>query len=139
MLENMRRHNWKTLQAQLEQVVCHLTELHFSSFCPPGSWRPAINAYRLDHCIQICVDLAGVAKESIDLQVEHNRLLLRGKRPPPEPAVSEQKTIRILTMEIDCGEFQRAIQLPIEVDQERITAEQRNGLLWIYLPLKPHA
>jgi len=44
-----------------------------------------------------------------------------------------------LAMEIDHGPFQREIILPVEVDPNRVIAEQRNGLLWIYLPLRPNA
>jgi HSP20 family molecular chaperone IbpA len=38
-------------------------------------------------------------------------------------------------MEIDHGPFVREILLPIEVTPAEATAEQRNGFLWINLPL----
>jgi HSP20 family molecular chaperone IbpA len=39
-------------------------------------------------------------------------------------------------MEIDAGAFERDLRLPEEIDPERTTAEQRDGWLWIQLPLK---
>ena len=45
----------------------------------------------------------------------------------------------VLAMEIDHGAFEREIELPLSVERERVTAEQRNGILWIHLPLQPHA
>jgi HSP20 family molecular chaperone IbpA len=42
-------------------------------------------------------------------------------------------------MEIDYGPFEREVLLPSDVAPERVTAEQRNGLLWVYLPFQSHA
>jgi HSP20 family molecular chaperone IbpA len=42
----------------------------------------------------------------------------------------------MLALEIDYGPFERRVELPAEVDVEQARAEQENGLLWIYLPLK---
>ena len=53
----------------------------------PHAWQPSVNAYRCEKCIRICVDLAGVEKPAIDLQIEPHRLLLRGERENPEPPV----------------------------------------------------
>ena len=39
-------------------------------------------------------------------------------------------------MEIDYGPFIREVLLPTEVEIDEAHAEQRNGLLWISLPLK---
>jgi len=39
-------------------------------------------------------------------------------------------------MEIDYGAFEREVPLPAEVEIDKAHAEQRNGLLWISLPLK---
>ena len=38
-------------------------------------------------------------------------------------------------MEIECGRFGREIQLPVEVNRDRVSARQENGLLWIVLPI----
>src|SRR5712691_9834445 len=46
----------------------------------PHTWEPAINAYRCEKCVRICVDLAGVERSQIDLTVEPQRVLIRGSR-----------------------------------------------------------
>jgi HSP20 family protein len=99
-------------------------------------WQPAINAFRCETAVRICVDLAGVDQSSIDLTVESRRILLRGTREVPEPAEGEARTVQMLALEIDYGPFERAVELPAEVDVEGAHAEHENGLLWIYLPLK---
>ena len=99
----------------------------------PHTWQPAINAFRCETAVRICVDLAGINKSHIDLRVEPRRVTVRGSREAPEPA---DQTMQMLALEIDYGPFEREVELPAEVDVKQARAEQENGLLWIYLPLK---
>jgi HSP20 family protein len=101
---------------------------------PAHRWQPAINAFRCESAVRICVDLAGVDKSSIDLTVEPRSLVLRGIRETPEPA--DGRAVQMLALEIDFGPFERVIELPAEIESEGAHAEHENGLLWIYLPLK---
>ena len=87
----------------------------------------------------ICVDLAGVDRKRIDLTVEGRRLLIRGLRQPPEPDEARDKAVQVLVMEIDYGPFEREVLLPSDVVADRVNAEHREGLLWVYLPLRAHA
>jgi HSP20 family protein len=137
MSKNLRTLRLQRLQGRLGDVAHQLTKAHFSCFRGPD-WQPAINAYRCEHCLRICVDLAGVDKDGIDLRLEPNRLLIRGRRDLPEPADSEGRAMQVLAMEIDHGQFEREILLPSCVQVDRVRAEQRNGLLWISLPLRHH-
>ncbi len=83
--------------------------------------------------MKVCVDLAGVSRSQIEIVAEPTRLIVRGFRAPPEPP-SPEVTVQIFSMEIDYGAFERVIDLPLRVKVEEITAEQRNGFLWISLP-----
>ncbi len=102
----------------------------------PHAWQPSINAYRCETCICICVDLAGVEKSAIDLQIEARRILLRGERDNPEPPTKDGQNVQTLALEIDYGPFVRSIELPVAVDPDKAAAVQENGFLWIDLPLK---
>jgi HSP20 family protein len=123
------------LHGTLAHVTHDLTGLRFSRSAP-HVWRPAINAYRCEKCIRICVDLAGVDRSLIDLTIVARRLSIRGVRDVPEPSGETKHSTQMIAMEIDYGPFEREVQLPEEVDVEKVLAEQENGLLWIYLPLK---
>ena len=123
------------LHGTLHDVTSELARLQFSRFASQ-TWQPAINAYRCENCIRVCVDLAGVERSRIDLTVEPERLIVRGVRDVPEPTHAEGRAVQLLVMEIDYGPFEREVRLPVLVDIEKVHAEQRNGLLWISLPLK---
>src|SRR5205814_9780519 len=100
------------------------------------TWEPAINAYRCDKCIRVCVDLAGVERSRIDLTVEPERLIVRGVRDVPEPTHAEGRAVQLLAMEIDYGSFEREVLLPALVDINYVHVDQRHGLLSISLPVK---
>ena len=48
----------------------------------------------------------------------------------------EDRALQTIAMEIDYGPFQRDIRLPADIKIANVHADQRNGTLWIHLPLK---
>lgn len=118
-----------------DEISYHLARFQFAR--PVPMWQPAINAYRCDGCVRVCVDLAGVERADIDLLVEPKHVTIRGTRDVPERTDAQGDAVQMLIMEIDYGPFERMIALPEEIDVKKAYAEQENGLLWIYLPLKP--
>ncbi|MCX8090082.1 MAG: Hsp20/alpha crystallin family protein [Verrucomicrobiae bacterium] len=99
-------------------------------------WAPAVNVYRCGNRFVVCMDLAGVQAREISVQAQPRRLRIAGHRAPPEPQDAGTEPLQVLAMEIDYGRFEREIILPAEIDPARTTAEQRDGWLWIHLPLK---
>jgi HSP20 family protein len=135
MGEEIQNIHLRRLQGRLGDIVYQLTRVQFSPLAAPNCWSPAINAYLCSDQIVLCVDLAGVEKDRLDLKVEPRRLVLRGRREPPEPQ-TDAPAVQILAMEIDYGPFERGIGFPADVETSRVRAEQQNGLLWVYLPLR---
>jgi HSP20 family protein len=138
-MQKIRSIRLRKLHGQLTELVYEMTKIQFRHSSSLKTWSPAINCYRCKECIVICADLAGVDKEEIDLQIEPRRVLIRGSREAPEPDPSCYETMQVHALEIDFGAFEREIVLPQEVEPDRLTAEQQNGLLWIYLPIRAHA
>jgi HSP20 family protein len=115
------------------------TEVTRVQMLRPGGapcWAPAVNVYRCGNRFVVCMDLAGVLARDISVQAQPRRLRITGHRPPPEPRNAPGEPLQVLAMEIDYGRFEREIVLPAEIDPEQTTAEQRDGWLWIHLPLK---
>lgn len=128
---------------QMNKVVEQMQKGYFS-YCPSETWSPQVNLYENDTAYLVCVDLAGVDKEKIELTVSDGTLKLRGQRHVPSPAGmgggggfdadGGSGRVRIHLMEIDYGQFCREVQLPQDVAVERISAAHLNGMLWIELP-----
>src|SRR2546430_2550438 len=98
------------LHGALHDITYELSRSQFSRFAP-HAWEPAINAYRCETCIRICVDLAGVERSLIDLTVEPRRVVIRGRRELPEPTHAEEHTRRFLGMEVDYGPVRKLCPL----------------------------
>ena len=114
----------------------------YYNFRPNDTWAPNVNLYENNHAYLVCVDLAGVDKEKIDLELVDSRLTLRGSREVPsfddedrvQSAGVERGKVRVHVMEIDHGSFYREVELPRHVERDRINAHYRNGMLWIEIP-----
>ena len=106
-------------------------------FSPQGSglWQPAVNTFRCGKCRLVCVDLAGVDRADIEVEVEPRRLRIRGVRTAPEPPLRGEKEWQVIDLEIDSGPFARELVLPVEVNAGEVSAQQRDGLLWIEMPI----
>ena len=61
------------LHGLLGETVYELSQVRFTQFASREIWRPAINAYHCTGQISICVDLAGVDREKLELRVQQRR------------------------------------------------------------------
>lgn len=137
-MENLHRIHLRQIESRLGRIAFHLTKIQFQCSLPQ-TWGPAVNAYRFPAVILIAVDLAGVDKAGIELSVERRHIFLRGRRRLVMPEGIAGPVRQILAMEIDEGEFEREMVLPQDVEPEATRAEQRDGILWIELPLAEEA
>lgn len=92
---------------------------------------PAIDVHEDDDRYVITVELAGVRKEDIHLEIEQNVLTIRGeKRLEEEVGKNRQRR----WTERAYGAFQRSFTLPGDADADHMDAEFRDGVLTIRLP-----
>lgn len=128
---------WDKLHSELDRLANEMRRICLHT---PGSipthWRPAMNAYRLADRLVLCLDLAGMKKTDISVRVESRRLKITGSRPAPEPPRESSEHTQTLALEIDAGPFERILELPAAVDAEAVSAQYREGLLWVTLPLQ---
>jgi HSP20 family molecular chaperone IbpA len=126
---------------QVSKMMEQLSKGYYG-FMPSEIFTPNVNLYETETQYQVCVDLAGVEKDKIDIVVVDQRLTIRGNRPvPPCPAQAgcdeaENVRMRVHLMEIDHGAFAREVELPDNVIKDQITAKYVDGFLWILLPKK---
>ncbi len=140
MSRTATRDEFEAFRGAFRRMVVRVWEQHQGDFSPSRCWTPAVNIYRSSQGLELCVDLAGVDRRTIDLTIEPGRLTIRGYRAAPEPYPGQEvKTLQILAMEIDHGAFSREIALPDDVDTPHVTSEYRDGLLWVRLPLRRQA
>lgn len=104
----------------------------FISFCPTDAWQPDVNIYETAAAFFVCVDLAGMKPDQIQVDVTENTLMVRGQRVAPMPP-DPGGEVSVHLMEINAGAFCREVEIPAAVDRGAVSAHYRNGLLWIKL------
>ena len=127
------------LHGRLGELIYQFSRVQFSQPPATNTWSPALNAYRCAHGFAICVDLAGVPRDAIHIEVHARTLKIEGQREIPEPKGKDEEPIQIVAMEIDSGKFSREIVLPSDVEANAVRAEYKEGFLWIYLPFRSEA
>jgi len=100
------------------------TESAISGFTPAVNTREGEYAYHID------IDLPGVKKEDIHVDIEDNVLKISGER----NFKNEVKEEDYYKVETTFGSFQRNFTLPENIDVENIDASSENGVLEIVLP-----
>lgn len=90
-----------------------------------NSFAPGIDISETEKQFIIDVELPGVDKKDIDLNIENNRLTISGER----KFEKEEDGKQFHRVETHYGKFTRSFQLPDNIDTESIKAEYKNGML----------
>jgi HSP20 family molecular chaperone IbpA len=88
---------------------------------------PPVDIYEAPEGLVVKADLPGVARDGLDVRVENNLLTIRGKAAhaaPGEPIFREYELLN----------FFRQFELNERVDQQKISAELKQGVLTLNLP-----
>ena len=126
---------FSNLVRQMNQLVDRELNRQFHPFSPTDAFRPAVNLYESLDAFLICVDLAGMDQNDIEVSLDQGNLTIRGRRQSPLPP-DGTRAIAVHLMEIDHGTFNRTIEIPANVDHQQIAANYHLGMLWITLPKK---
>lgn len=91
-----------------------------------ADWTPAADIYETDSGYLIALDLPGIKRDALEIDIDDNRLLIKGTR-----VVDESRSRR---SERPRGKFVRSFTVPVSVDQNKIDADYKDGVLQIRLP-----
>ncbi len=94
--------------------------------------RPAVDIFETAEGLTVIVDLPGVQKENVQIQVENEILTIKA-------TPKTRLTIEPAYQEFELYPYFRQFQLSDKVDQEKIKAEMKNGVLVIQLPKREEA
>lgn len=98
-------------------------------------WSPAADVLETESAMIVKVELPGMDRNDINIHLENNVLTVRGER----PFEKEGKAENYHRVERAYGSFSRSFALPVVVDQEKISADYKDGILRITLPKKEQA
>jgi len=95
-----------------------------------STFTPAVNTREDDKGYYIEIDLPGVKKENINIELNDKILTVSGERKFKENVKKEN----YYKIETTFGKFERSFSIPEDADIENIEAKNENGVLEIFIP-----
>ena len=128
-----------SLQRDMNRLVDHF----FNDFdmAPAAFGRtetsitPSVNVSEGDKEFRVTVELPGVDEKNVELSLNQNVLTIKGEK-KFEKEETEKNFTRI---ERTYGSFYRAIPFATDLDESKVRAEYKKGILYVTLPKAPSA
>lgn len=123
---------------QLQDSIRRMFENPFTAatepfpFAQPIGWFPAVEITESDNELTMSAELPGLDRKDVKIDLDGNMLTLRGEKREEKVEEGKQKEYHI--EERTYGAFQRSFTLPMNVDNEKITADFDKGVLTVHLP-----
>jgi len=96
---------------------------------------PAVDISDTEKAYEITAELPGIDEKNIDLKVANGVLTIKGEKREEK----EEKKKDYYLRERNFGSFERSFQVPDGVDNDKIEASFKKGILTVTLPKKPEA
>ena len=113
---------FREIEHELDRVLGDLASEVSAGYPPLDVWYSETEAL-------VRVELPGVKREDIEVEVTGNSLALKGMRRSPN-----QNGAKMIRQECPEGSFGRSLQMPFEIDSERVEAAFKDGVLELKLP-----
>ncbi|MGB9629146.1 MAG: Hsp20/alpha crystallin family protein [Thermodesulfobacteriota bacterium] len=104
----------------------------FKEEMPRRVWSPPVDIVDREKEVVIKMDLPEMDQNEIDIKVEENALIVQGER----KFIKDTSDENYIQIERPYGTFQRTFSIPRTIDQEKIKASYKEGVLRITLPKK---
>ena len=105
-------------------------------FTTGNTWVPPVDIYQTsEHELVLKAELPDLSREEIDITVENFVLTLKGEK----KLAAEVKEEQFHHIERSYGSFSRSFSLPRTVDASKVSADYKNGVLTVRLPLREEA
>ncbi len=96
---------------------------------PARVFVPSADIYETQDTLTVILEMPGVEKSNVDIRVEDGVLTVLGKLD-----LSKYQGLQPLYIEYNVGHYSRSFQLSSKVDQNKIAAELKDGVLSLTLP-----
>ena len=93
-----------------------------------ADWIPSVDIIENDDSFVIKAELPEVKKEDVKVSIDKNILTFSGERR------TEQKDEKEHRIERSYGSFSRSFSLPDNIDDTKISAENKDGMLYLTIP-----
>ena len=104
------------------------------STIPTRHYLPVTDIFETDQALTVILEMPGVEKESVDVRVENDVLAIESR-----VDLSKYQGLAPLYIEYNVGNYARSFHLSSKIEQDRITAELKDGVMTLVLPKAENA
>jgi HSP20 family protein len=126
----------------MEPVAPLLRELNRYVGGTSEGFSPPADVLVTDEDVKVHMDVPGVGRENLEIELENDVLTVRGERPYPYGTGDGAGGRTWQRIERRFGRFERELRIPRGLDPNTIEASLTNGVLSLRIPkpepLKPH-
>ena len=90
---------------------------------------PTTDIFETEHALTVVLEMPGVDKSNVDVSVEDGVLTIEGRLD-----FSKYEGMQPVYTEYNIGHYRRSFSLSNKIDQSKISAEMKDGVLTITLP-----
>jgi HSP20 family protein len=116
-----------SLQGEMSRLMSGLLE---GQGRQTQSWIPPLDVWETDTELVYAFDLPGIPEDKISLEVQDDTLTVSAER----EKTAEESGDRFYRFERRYGSFSRAVGLPQGVDESKISASFKDGVLEVHVP-----
>jgi HSP20 family protein len=112
----------RALEARLDSDWLHGTTAGTGAF-------PPINVFQQGDNLVAILEVPGVDKAALDIQIKGNGIRISGKK-----AITYPEGVSLHRRERLTGSFDRTLSVPMQINADGIKAEYRDGVLALFIP-----
>jgi HSP20 family protein len=96
---------------------------------PARVFLPTADIYETNDALNVVLEMPGVEKDSVEIRVEDGVLKIDGRLD-----FSKYEGLQPLYTEYNVGNYSRSFRISSKIDQNKIAAELKDGVLSLVLP-----
>ena len=96
---------------------------------PARTFLPTVDIFETEPALTLVLEMPGVDKSHVDVSIENGVLTVQGRLD-----FSKYEGLQPVYTEYNVGDYRRSFSLSSKIDQNKISAEMKEGVLTLVLP-----
>jgi HSP20 family protein len=118
-----------TPQQELQVQQKREVEKKRESTVPARAFLPVTDIFETDQALTVILEMPGVRKEDVDVSIENDVLTIEGRID-----FSKYEGLQPVYTEYNVGNYVRSFEISSKIDQSKISAVLKDGVMTLVLP-----
>ena len=120
----------RSLMTDFDRIFDSMFTHDLPQFSSTNSWTPAIDVNETETKFFLSADMPGLDKKDVSIDIHDGVIIIKGESAIDNKKSTDDYRIR----ERQLGSFNRSFRLPDNVNEDKVSAKFKNGVLTVTLP-----